>query len=934
MRSVLTDDINPEMTRTEAQERFEAMAVYLSPFPDETGADDGWTPGDLLCARHERSGSDAAGSEWIGNEWLDVLAQRQQMLAREVMVGEGTNTLRPKATNRKGTVAQLLASCEVADPERHTKEGTWHLQGAVNKSEEDARQAAAMATMETVRFDVDNGQSPEEIEAAARRAQIECVIHPSFNDGKPETRAETDKVRTWANKQRGRWPQLGMHDEATGEQVRAYLAEFKGYLPWIMETAKFVGRDKLEYVVEHAPLRRFRILLPLTARVELAAVSPTLAGVKERWANFYLSLAKRIGIKHVDESCKDLSRLFYLHRRPKGVASWSIRVRGLPVTFTVEPANENVQPDNGDAVEAGAPFRDAAHRAGVTESSDGYRTDWMPRFVAATWKNFEAGRYVADHVPGAQQGDEKASAPCIFTAEHNTPDAAGATTMYAYDASTSSAGIAVVGCNHTHCDRKGPLYIEAVALSLNHTAEDLLEYVNDDAVKEAYRSGRAGSKQEDVIEGPAELRDGEYVVDGLILINACDVVQKNIKWLIEGWVPMSMSTVMAGPTKVGKSQLACHMVARVTRGEPFGLSTDALEDWRKESPEKREGGREPIDVLYLSGEDGETEVAAMLDAAGADMRRVKILTGLEVVEGGKKRGRKRLKLDDNMRKVVSVLKAYPNTKLVILDPLNAFLPADVDAHKNTKVRAAIANIDDIAKRHDIGVVITHHNKKGRADGNASDMVGGSNAVVETMRSVVMMHKDPTDDSEFAPKGGRFGLGKSGRYIVEVTDANHAISGQRLGYVMEGCLSNKGTKTKCVDILAERPTIGVLEAMSGAKVSTKTEARGREVVEFLLTQFAEDKWTGATTSAPAVLLAEIDKAAAAAGFNPRTLRRWKRDLGIISDPTGMKNKPEDYRMWWKLPAPDALAKNIRKALPNLRQGTNPIIDQFMDWGEED
>ena len=219
----------------------------------------------------------------------------------------------------RGSEGEFLSWLETPDANHHEKDGFAFLQGTL-KPGETQRQAKNMDTMHCIAFDVESGERPETIAENAKNAGVEVVIYPTFNHDKPETRIKTDAVHRWAK--------IGAHDEATAEQVLAYLRKKKGYLPCIMDTAQFVGRHEHEYVVSHAPLPRFRVVAMLRDPVKLADLAPTLAGAKETWKTGYYALGAMLGIQHFDESCDDLSRLFYPHRRPKNAAPWSIRVQG------------------------------------------------------------------------------------------------------------------------------------------------------------------------------------------------------------------------------------------------------------------------------------------------------------------------------------------------------------------------------------------------------------------------------------------------------------------------------------------------------------------------------------------------------------------------------------------------------------------------------
>ena len=171
----------------------------------------------------------------------------------------------------RGSEGEFLSWLERPDANHHEKDGFAFLQGTL-KHGETQRQAKNMDTMYAIAFDVESGERPEAIAENAKKVGIKVVIYPTFNCDKPETRITTDAVHRWAK--------IGPHDEATAEEVLAFLRQKKGYLPCIMDTAQFVGRHEHEYVVSHAPLSRFRVVAVFRDPVKLADLAPTLAGVK------------------------------------------------------------------------------------------------------------------------------------------------------------------------------------------------------------------------------------------------------------------------------------------------------------------------------------------------------------------------------------------------------------------------------------------------------------------------------------------------------------------------------------------------------------------------------------------------------------------------------------------------------------------------------
>jgi putative DNA primase/helicase len=129
-------------------------------------------------------------------------------------------------------------------------------------------------------------------------------------------------------------------------------------------------------------------------------------------------------------------------------------------------------------------------------------------------------------------------------------------------------------------------------------------------------------------------------------------------------VPLGKVTVLDGDPDEGKSTIAFDLAARVSTGAPMPFETDP---------------RTPAGVVILSAEDGLADtIRPRLDAAGADVRNVlgfpfdelpSFPKGIEVIE----------------QAVIEV-----GAKLVIIDPLMAFLSDRVDSYRDHHVRRALA----------------------------------------------------------------------------------------------------------------------------------------------------------------------------------------------------------------------------------------------------
>ena len=155
----------------------------------------------------------------------------------------------------------------------------------------------------------------------------------------------------------------------------------------------------------------------------------------------------------------------------------------------------------------------------------------------------------------------------------------------------------------------------------------------------------------------------------LKIINMQDVEAKEVKWLWYPYIPYGKITIIQGDPGEGKTTLVLNLAALLTRGEKLPESDTTTE---------------PINVLYQSAEDGLADtIKPRLTAANADASRVMVIdeTNIELSM-----------TDHHLEAAIS----QTGAKLVILDPLQAYLGAKVDMHRANEVRPVFKHLSTVA----------------------------------------------------------------------------------------------------------------------------------------------------------------------------------------------------------------------------------------------
>ena len=203
--------------------------------------------------------------------------------------------------------------------------------------------------------------------------------------------------------------------------------------------------------------------------------------------------------------------------------------------------------------------------------------------------------------------------------------------------------------------------------------------------------------------------------DGFAVVPFADVKIRRQLWLWADRIPMDTLTVLAGRGGEGKSTFALHLAARLTRGELEG-----------------EHYGTPRNVLVWESEDDPGAVVApRLMAAGADMGRVFNMP--HMTEAGTPRAPR---FPDDVGALERAIRAQ-DAALVILSPVLSTVAGN--QHRADEVRRTFDPLARVAQ--DTGAVIlgiAHLRKGGGAGG---DMLSGSHAIRDTVRSLFLLATD-------------------------------------------------------------------------------------------------------------------------------------------------------------------------------------------------
>lgn len=245
-----------------------------------------------------------------------------------------------------------------------------------------------------------------------------------------------------------------------------------------------------------------------------------------------------------------------------------------------------------------------------------------------------------------------------------------------------------------------------------------------------------------------------------ILQRFSDVEPESLRWLWNGRIPSGMLTVVSGNPAGGKSFLMADTVARVTTGSewPDGADNDG-----------------PGDVILVNVEDAVAIVQRpRLDAAGADTSRVLRIDGVELLSGEDVVENKTFSIMEAAEVLHSAVEQLDRPRLIILDPLAAFL-AGVRSNDQGDIRAAFSPLVQLAEEFDVAIVFVHHNRKGTGS-HSSERLSGSLQIGATVRQSWEVVKDPEDENRrlFLP-GKNSNAKDRGGLAFQIVDSNIPLS---------------------------------------------------------------------------------------------------------------------------------------------------------------
>lgn len=206
-----------------------------------------------------------------------------------------------------------------------------------------------------------------------------------------------------------------------------------------------------------------------------------------------------------------------------------------------------------------------------------------------------------------------------------------------------------------------------------------------------------------------------------------------VKWLWTPYIPLGKITIIQGNSGAGKTMLALNISAALSKGEMLPGDT---------SP------REPISVIYNTAEDGLGDtIKPRLLAAGADCSRINTIN---------ERFNTITMTDERLEN--SIIET--GSRLLILDPIQAYLGSNIDMNKANEIRPIFAHLGRVAEDNECAVMLIGHQGKNQMYSELQSLLGSTDQVAAA-RSVLTVTTNPSNKTlslinhtkcSLAPKG--------------------------------------------------------------------------------------------------------------------------------------------------------------------------------------
>lgn len=194
-----------------------------------------------------------------------------------------------------------------------------------------------------------------------------------------------------------------------------------------------------------------------------------------------------------------------------------------------------------------------------------------------------------------------------------------------------------------------------------------------------------------------------------------------IRWVVDGLIPQGLTMIVA-PPKSGKSWLMLDLCLSIAGGKPFlGRTCE-------------KGG-----CLYLALEDGKKRLQDRMN---------RLLPFDEKAPKGFDYANEISKLNSGFQEQLEdYIALHKGLRLVVIDTFQYVRAITNSRNVYAQDYAELAVIKKIADKHNIGIVVVHHTKKGKDDSDPFMQISGTNALLGALDTALIMERQKRMDAQ-------------------------------------------------------------------------------------------------------------------------------------------------------------------------------------------
>ncbi|WP_305116150.1 AAA family ATPase [Thomasclavelia cocleata] len=168
-----------------------------------------------------------------------------------------------------------------------------------------------------------------------------------------------------------------------------------------------------------------------------------------------------------------------------------------------------------------------------------------------------------------------------------------------------------------------------------------------------------------------------------------EIQSTEVEWLWYPYIPLGKLTIIQGDPGSGKTMLILYIASLLSTGSPLPTQTNNIIS-------------EPMTIIYQTSEDGydDTIKPRLEKFKQVDFNHIVFI---------KEDKCSLTMLDERIEKAI----IKENAKLLVLDPIQAYIGQNVDMNRANEMRPLLKNLMRIAQSHHVAIVLVGHMNKGK-----------------------------------------------------------------------------------------------------------------------------------------------------------------------------------------------------------------------------